>query len=175
MAVDLAAFTLTTTVKGTLSEILGLTTPNEPLNLSLQMKLTDGTGAEKGNQWWVDKRTLGNGASENLDLYGVLENFRGQTVNFTVVRAVLLVNRSTASSLEYGGAAANPWYPMFKHSSDIGIVHPAGANYPAWAVLAAPDAAGLPIGAASADILKIAHGGEDSADLIYDIVIAGEV
>jgi len=175
MAVGLTSCTVTTTVKSTLSEVLDLTTPNEPLNLALQMKLANGTGAEKGNQHWLDKRTLGNGDSENLDLYGILENFRGQTVNFKIVRAVILVNRTEDISLEYGGAASNAWHPMFKNSSDVGIVFPASTNYPGYVILTAPDDAGMPIGAASADILKIAHGGEGSADLVYDIVIIGEV
>jgi len=168
---------MTGSLKSTLVEVLGLTTPDEALNLSLQMKLTNGTGAEEvANQMWVgQKRTLANGASENLDLYGVLTNFRGQVVNFKIIRGLIIVNYSTVSSLLYGGAASNQWHPMFVEATGVGIVRPASTNYPAWIEIAAPDVNGLPVVAGTADILKMAHGSEDSADLIYGIAIVGEV
>ena len=175
MATNLGSCSITTAIKSVLNKTLDLSTPDDNLSMSLQMKLSDGTGEEAGNQMWHDQRTLALSGSDSLDMYGVLTNFAGETVNFAVIRALILVNRLlNTSSLEYGGAASNAWYPMFKNSSDIGVIPLPGSTYPAWICLTAPDASGFPVGAASADILKIAHGGEASADITYDIILIGE-
>jgi hypothetical protein len=172
---NLQSCSIKLSVGAVLNHELDLSTPDDSLSRVFELKLSNGTGAEAGNQMWHDRRTLANGASDNLDMYGVLTNFRGETVNFAVIRAVILSNRVlNTSTLRYGGAAANPWFPMFANSSDIGVIPLPGATYPAYVCLTAPDAAGFPVGAASADIFKIAHGGEASADLTYDIIIIGE-
>lgn len=172
---DLVTCTLKTVLTAKLNKITDLSGPNDPLSLTLLMKLSDGTGAEAGDQMWHDQRTLGLGDSDLLDLYGVLTNVYGDTANFAAIRAIILVNRLlNASKLEYGGAASNAWYPMFKHASDIGVVPLPGSTYPAWVLLTAPDANGFPVGASSSDIFKIAHGGEGSADITYDIILIGE-
>jgi len=124
---------------------------------------------------WADQRTLAYGGSDLLDMYGVLTNTKGATVNFTKIRVIILASIvGNTSTVEYGGAASDPWYPFFKNSSDIGVIPLPGATYPAIVALTAPDASGFAVGASSADILQIAHSGDASADITYDIIIIGE-
>jgi hypothetical protein len=165
---------LKVTLGATLTSPLDLSTPDDALNQNKSVVLSNGTGAESGDQTWHDRRTLTTGASETLDLYGTLTNAFGATVQFNMIRILWIINNSTASTLQIGGAAANAFSPMFANSSDILVLRPSGATYPAMVALTAPDATGYDVTSGTADQLKIAHGGENSASLTYDIILIGE-
>ena len=122
MAQTLQQGSFTTQITAILTNALDLSTPDDTLSISRKMSLTGGTGVGKGDQLWHDTRTLTTGASETLDLSGVLTNGLGATVNFNTVRGIAIINPSLTSTLEYGGAAANTWFPMFKDASDIGVI-----------------------------------------------------
>lgn len=51
--------------------------------------LTDGTGSEQANNWWMDERTVNATTADNIDLAGSLTNQLG-TVVFTAVKAVII-------------------------------------------------------------------------------------
>jgi len=172
---NLNACTIKLNLSSNLGYVFDFRTVPDAINKTWQLKLTDGEGAEKGNQLWADQRTLALAGTDLLDMYGVLTNTKGATVNFTKIRAIILASIvGNLSTVEYGGAASNAWYPFFKNSSDIGVIPLPGATYPAFVCLTAPDVNGFAVGAASADIFQIAHGGENSSDITYDIIIIGE-
>jgi len=172
---NLNACTVKLSLNSNLGYVWDFRTVADVISKTWEVKLADGTGAEKGNQVWADERTLAYGGSDSLDMYGVLTNTKGTTVNFTKIRVIILASIvGNLSTIEYGGAASDPWYPMFKDASDVGVILLPGTTYPAVAYMDAPDASGFAVGASSADIFKIAHGGENSADVTYDIVLIGE-
>jgi hypothetical protein len=175
MAQTLQTGTITTQLTAILTNALDLSTPDDTLSLSKKMTLTGGTGVGKGDQLWHDTRTLTTGATETLDLYGSLTNGLGQTVNFNTIRGMVIVNPSTTSTLEYGGAASNAWAPMFKSATDIGVIRmSASTTSLAYVIYTAPDATGYDVTAGTADQLKITHGGEDSISTSYQIILIGE-
>lgn len=171
---NLQSCTITLKIAAVLNKELDLSTPDDTLSISDVVKLSDGTGAENGNQMWHDTRTLATGASENLDLAGVLTNAFGDTVTFAKIRVVYIRNNSTASSLLVGGAASNAWFPFLVDSSDKIKLQPKSTNYVSDFVMTAPGTAGFAVTAGSADQLKIEHGAEASASLTYTIVLIGE-
>jgi len=84
------------TVKLNLNSNLGYVwdfrTVPDAINKTWQLKLSDGTGAEAGNQLWADQRTIEYGDTDELDMYGVLTNTKGATVNFSAIRALILAS-----------------------------------------------------------------------------------
>src|SRR4051812_10430806 len=98
----------------TLSDVGNLANPSAPLNYSYSMPLDAGNGANQGNQIWSDRRVLTTGANETLDINGSLTNLLGQTVNFTKVKAIIIVNRAgNVTDITVGNAAANGFVSPF--------------------------------------------------------------
>ncbi len=152
----------------TSTEPLDLSTPRDTLTMSDRKAITNGTGADQANLVWHDQRTLASGANEELDLAGGLTDAYGGTVTFAKIKAILITNPDTASTLIIGGAAANGWTAMFADSTDKIVIRPGGRFY-----MEAADATGLAVTAGSGDLLKIEHGAESSVAIDYKIAIAG--
>lgn len=182
MATDLTALDLAIalSIAGSTQKGLDLSTPQDAINLSKSIAFAFGTGAGKGDQVFHDRRILAGGASEDLDLAGVLTNAYGATVTFAKVKAILIFNRSdetltspvahtaTDAEIAVGGAAANEFQGPFQAAGDaIGI--PAGGAF----LIAGNWATGWAVTAGTGDLLKIENlDGSDEA--CYDIVIIGE-
>lgn len=134
----------------------------------LSWAVTDGTGANQADMAWHDQRTLGAGASENLDLYGSLTDAFGSTMNFARIKALQIVADSdNGSTITVGGAAANPWYGIFGAANDVLKIR-AGSG----CLFIAADATAWPVTDSSADILKVLN--DDGGDTAtYKIVIIG--
>jgi len=171
--ITLSTNTLKLTLSATLQKELDGRNASDPVNENRTVKLATGTGTEKGNQEFADYRALSTGASESLDLYGGLTNTFGVTINFNTIRQFYVENTSTASTLIIDGTVANAWVGFLDSAGTI-TLQPSGANYPSFIALSAPAATGMDVTAATGDVLKFTHGGEDSANLTYRIVIVGE-
>lgn len=181
MATDLTnlALTAAVSIQGSSVKALDLSAPADTINVSKAIALLFGTGANKANQVWHDRRVLAGGANEELDLAGVLTNAYGATVTFANVCAILIINRSdeviadlhvtaTDANIDVGGAAANGFLGPFVDATDK-------INLPAGAVLlvATPTAAGWTVTAGTVDLLKVENKDADD-QACYDVVIAGE-
>lgn len=179
MATDLTDLSLSlgVSLSAASQKALDLSTPTDQVALSQTLAYAFGTGAEKANQIWHDRRALAGGASEELDLAGTLENAYGAAATFAKVRGIVVLNRSgealgahpvTDAEIAVGGAAANEFLGPFQAAGDaLGI--PAGGVL----VIATPDADAWAVTADTADLLKIENlDGADEA--LYDIVIWGE-
>lgn len=182
MATDLTGLTMTAavSVSGAIEKALDLTVPQDSLSVSKALAFAFGTGAGKANQIFHDRRTLAGGASETLDLSGVLVNPLGGTVTFAKVKAIILLNRSdealgahtaTDAEVALGGAAADEFVGPFQTAGDaIGV--PAGGVF----FIATRDAAGWAVVndyTGDADLIKVTNlDGVDQA--LYDIILIGE-
>ena len=130
--------------------------------------LQDGAEANQADAVWnSDNRVLAAGGSETLELDALEKCLFGDTiyVSLLTVKAILLVNRSTADDayLTVGGAPGDTWIGPFGAASDTIRVMPGGAL-----LLAAPRA-GWDVEVGTAD-LRIAA---PALGVTYDIAILG--
>lgn len=128
--------------------------------------LTNGTDANQADMLFVDERTLGDGANEDLDLSagGLLDTF-GNAFTPAELTAIMVVNKPISgvntTNLTIGGAAA----PIPNISS--GPLPPGGVFY-----TATGGAAGIAtVTATTADELRIANSAGAGAS--YQIMLIG--
>lgn len=139
------------------------------INANQGQAYTDGAGADKAEQMYHDQRTLADGANEELDLAGVLEDAFGDVITFTKIKALFIYNSSEDASLIIGGAAATAWEAFVETAGDSIKLPPGGRL-----LIEVPTAAGMAVGAGTADLLKLTHDGTGTSTLVYDIMILGE-
>jgi hypothetical protein len=124
-----------------------------------------GTGTGRVDIEFVDDRTLTTGASENLDLSGVLIDAFGQTIAAANIKGIeISANAANTTNVTFGGAASNAFLGPFGDATDVLILKP-GAR----AVIFDP--AGWAVTAGTADILKVTNASGASAT--YRIKLLG--
>ena len=156
---------------GSLSNALDLSTPADPLSVDFSTTFANGTGANQGNMWWHDTRTLGASASENIDLAGSLVSAFGTTITFTSIK-VLYVKASSANNSANNvnvARGSSNGFVLFLAASDGFSLAPG-----AWALFVDPNANGWAVTAGTGDILTITNSAGTNS-VTYDIFIAGEV
>lgn len=163
--------TINLSIKSTGRVTLDLSTPQDPASVSISQNIADGTGADKANQHWHDKRTLADGASEELDLAGGLTDAFGATVTFTKIKAIYIKNLSEDATLIVGGAASNAFVALFGDASDTLKILPLSFLM----IGATASANGYAVGAGTADKLKFTHDGTGDDTMDYEILIIGEI
>jgi hypothetical protein len=147
---------------------LDLVTGRAPLDFAASIALGSGTGANQADRVWSDSRTLAASTTEDLDLAGVLVDAFGATI--TLARVKGLIIRAAAGNTNpvvVGGAASNGFVGWVADATDKVNVRPGGVLG-----LFAPDSAGYPVTAGTADLLRIGNGGAGTS-VTYDIVIIG--
>ncbi len=142
--------------------------PQAALKIQPTVTLANGTGANQADKFFSDKRTLGNGASEELDLAGALVDAFGDTVTLARVKVLYIYNPSADATLVIGGAAATQFAAFLGDVSDKIVLRPGGRL-----LLIAPDATAYVSTGGAADKLKIAHGGEGASGVDYEILVIG--
>lgn len=157
--------------------------PTSNPTISLQKSLTDGTGDDKAEQVWFDERTLAAGADEDLDLAGGLTDPFGDTITFTKIKALLVLNTSdelstpTDAEIQVGGGdtgdGTNAWDTWITSTAADGseaVKVPVGGGHMLFNRLAA----GFAVTAGVGDLLRIKNNdGSDQAQ--YQIMVVGEV
>lgn len=134
--------------------------------------LANGTGANQADLLFVDERTVGDGANDDLDLAGVLSDAHGQTITFAEIVGLIVVNEAidgTANTTDLTiGGGSNPFVGFLGGTTPtIGPIKPGGCF-----ALFAGDAAGIgAVTASTADILRISNSAGASAT--YQIAILG--
>ena len=162
--------TIRPTVEALLVKSLDLTTPQDRLSAltAASWSITTGTAASQADELWHDTRTLTASANDDLNL-STLTNAFGDAIALARVKCILVYSRSdNDTNILVGAAAANPLATLFSDTSDQIIVRPDGAF-----LAFAPDAIAYAVTTASADILRVAHDGGSSNDVMYDIVVIG--
>lgn len=152
---------------GTLTSVLDLNTARDPLRFQELRTITNGTGADQAQTMFHDQRVLTASSSENLDLSGGLTDNFGVTITMTVLR-ILIVRAASGNTndVEVSRGASNG-VPFMNAASDAVLVKPGGMF-----AYQAPDATGVPVTAATGDILTITNSAGGSS-VTYDIVIVG--
>lgn len=150
---------------GTFSSDNDLSTVQQAINYSKTYNLTNGTGANQANMIFTDQRTIG-ASPDDLDLYGGLTNSFGTTINFAVVKGIIIYAASGNSGNVSIGGDGSAFVNWVANSSDIVVVKPGGLF-----ALVDPSAAGYAVTDSSADVLQI-NGTQND---VYDIILLGEV
>ncbi len=136
--------------------------------------VTNGVGAQQGNQHWHDERTIADAANDDLDFSGSLVNRFGETIALTAIKAIMIANQDINTHLVIGQAAANPITSLFNGNDHVVKIPPAAAagNPSIW-FMTATDAAGFAVVGGSADVLRVAHGGVGTVSATYSIFVLG--
>jgi hypothetical protein len=119
-----------------------------------------------------------------LDLAGGLSDVFGNTLIFSNVKAMLIVNKGVPNAspatawtptagedLDVGDAPSNPVTGLWGGSSPTGAEKIRVMSGGSFAYVAMQD--GFSVAAGSADVLRVALEGGGSSDVDYDIVIIG--
>lgn len=164
--------TLTTRIKSALSARVTTTTDTGTANashvMSVEVDLTNGTGAGQADRVWSDTRTISASSSENLDLAGVLTDAFGTVVTFARVKAVKVTAAAANTNNVVVGAGSSPWL-TFLNAAGTATLRPGGALL---AVCGEADATGWVVTAGSGDILKVANSSSGTS-VTYTITVIG--
>jgi len=93
----------------TYNNVLDLETFSSSLDERIQQAFTNGTGANKAQASWTDRRSLLTTTSEEIDLRALTNGFG--TLTATKIKALIIRVRTTTPGyrLLVGGAASNAW------------------------------------------------------------------
>ncbi len=137
-----------------------------------------GTGLDKANLLWADRRILAASGSENLNLGSGLSNSFGDSLEFTNVKAIVVFNitdetwgdhTATTAVITIGGAASTPFSGPFANSSDK-ISIPTSGMF----VVTNPTLAGWDVYYPTSEMLLLVENEDASNEALYDIILIGE-
>lgn len=165
-----ASANLSLSIQGTLTNPIDLKTGAAPLSYVPLFSFVNGSGANQITQMFTDSRTLASGASENLDLSGVLVNVFNQTLLFTNIRLLSMRSPSTnVNTIRFGPGSSNGWTTAFGDASDRLVLRPGGCI-----ILVAPDPNGYAVTAGTGDILTVTNTNDIAAEAQnYEIILMG--
>ena len=146
-----------------------MSTPSDALNLDYSKVFSSGTGANQGNMWWHDQRTLGVSATENIDLAGSLTSAFGTTITFTSQKGIFVYAAAgNTNDVQVTRPAANgvPWLM----AAGDGIALKPGA----WMAWFDPSANGPTVTAGTGDLITFTNSAGGTS-VTYDVFIFGEV
>ena len=178
MATDIST-SLQVTFDWQFKNALGLSSVKDKDGIKHIEATTFGTGSDQTNELWHDRRFVTpSTVNDDIDLSGVLTNAFGESVTFTKIKKLVIINLGvpdqqsgsvftpTIGENLFIGGSSNPWdFPFNEVAASVLSLYSGGVF-----VLSAP-LDGLTVTAATADILRIAHDGAD--DIMFDIIIEG--
>lgn len=177
MATTLAA-TIESRLGWEFKNLLDLSTPINRGGKRKALSFANGTGSNQINNMFEDRRTVAFSANDDLDLYGVLVNAFGSTLNFTKIKGIEIFNLGPTSTAAVGytptegenlgldSSVSASVTSLFDASITSKLLIPSGGSFKLTAPLG-----GLTVTLTTADILRIKNRGTVSID--YDIIIYG--
>lgn len=161
--------TMAMTATGTKS--VGFTTVKDPVVVNVVDTLTDGTGTDKADQSWHDRRTIAASGFDAIYLYGVIGDAFGDTVNFTRIKMLMisLAGKAESGYELYIGGHARQWDTWQTTGSAGGKEKIQGGGVlTKWQ----PGSVAFPVMYQTDDVIRIENAGANA--MAYDIVILGE-
>lgn len=142
----------------------GVSTPTDSMVLSLDSVFAQGTSTAQGNQLYSKRQTnLAASAADTLDFNAsTLTDGFGALLNFTRIKAVLIINTGTVA-ITVGGA--NTSVPPTASPITIGV----GGMY----LSCRPDSTGYAVGVGADTIIITNSSGSTAA--AYDLAVLGTV
>ena len=133
--------------------------------LAVNDQFTNGTGANKIEAVLYDTGSLGDSATADIDLAGVLKDPAGDVVTMTKVKGFIIKNTSSAGSGIQVDGTFDTW---LKAASDGVKIMPGGSL-----TISNPTAEGYAVTAGSADIITLTNLGATTQT--YEVEVLGEV
>jgi len=157
---------LTLTISASLTKALDLLTSEGRLAIQKVIALATGTGANQADKVFSDTRTITASATDSLDLAGGgLLDALGDAFGPARIKALyVFASGANTNNVNVTRPAANG-VPLFLAASDGIPVRPGGLF-----VWIAPDATGVPVTAATADLIDLINSAGGTS-VTYDIVI----
>jgi hypothetical protein len=112
------------------------------------------------NEVYGGVRTLAAGASEDIDLSGVLKDAFGDTIVPDNIKGIVIVNQHDSCSITVGNAAANAFSTPFLAADNAIIIHARG-----FFCLGTPS--GYDVTGGTVDKLKVLAGSEGEGPVAY--------
>jgi len=155
-------------VSGNLARSIDLGNVNYNLNYTKNYSLTNGTGANQANIVFSDTRTLTASSTENLDLYGGLNDAFGAVINFTTIKGLMVVaSAANTNDVIIGGDATNTFLSWVGVEAASVLVKPGGTLF-----LMSPNAASYSVTTGTADLLMVTNSSSGTS-VTYDIILIG--
>jgi hypothetical protein len=162
--------------------VVDISTITDSQSYKERQALTNGTSDNQASDMHHDRLYLTPAAATaTLDLAGSLTNVFGETLTFTKIRQLIIINKGvpdashetwTPTAGEYihigGSGAADAWDAMFNSDIDAKIVLPSGGMFCATAPMD-----GWTVSAGTADKLQIQLNGGGVANVDVDVIIVG--
>lgn len=160
--------TIVARIEAEQTNALDLGTASLPIAKQARAAFTDGVAANQANVLFTDTRTLAASASEDLDLAaGGLTDAFGATATFARLKAIYVKAAAANTNDVIVGAGTAGIVGPFASATDALVIKPGG-----FILLCAPTAAGWPVTATTADILKVANS-SSGTPVTYDIILVG--
>lgn len=156
---------LALSISALLADSLDLTTVRDALEKAYSIDIASGSGSGQANQVFHDTRTVSTGATDSLDLSGVLLNAIRQSVIFTAIKLVIIKAAAANTTILSVRRPAANGVPIFAAASDETPIGPGGLF-----VWSSP-ALGVAVTAGTGDLLDIVNAAGASAT--YDVIIVG--
>lgn len=148
-----------------LSNASDLSSVVDAINRSYNHSFSHGSGINQASNIFADRRTLGSGANEDLDMAGPLTNAFGAALVFTEVKVLIFHALSTNTvNLTVTRPAANG-LAFLAAAGDGFVLKPNGL----W-MYVDPSDAGIAVVAGTGDLINVANGAGSSQ---YDVIIIG--
>jgi hypothetical protein len=137
-----------------------------PSDTDVDFHWSSGVGANQVDRLFSDRRTLADGANEDLDLAGVLSGaLAGPALTFAKIKAILIVNRSQVRNITVSQPANG--VPLLGGEGNAIVIPPGG-----FFMMGAPGTNGLAaVTAGTEDLLNVANAAGGASD--YEIVVLG--
>jgi len=139
------------------------------VNKSYQWSWSSGVAINQADKIFADQRTLTTGATEDLDLAGVLAPLFGATLlTFVKLKAFVLFNLITnTTNITVSRPAGSTGVPIFAAVSDALAAIKPGGCFAWWD----PSLAGVAVTAGTGDLITITNSA--GASCVYDVIIVG--
>lgn len=153
-------------VSSTLSSAMDLgVVASAPLSKNWALDLASGIGASQADVVWSDTRTVGDGATDDVDIRAALTTALGATFAPVKVKAVLIVAAAAnTTNLTILGDANS--VPILNTAATTVTLQPGGMF-----LLTAPALAGIAVTAGTGDIIQVVNAAGAAAN--FDIVVIG--
>lgn len=163
----LDAQTLSVNFFATLNNALDLQSASSALTYAQSLGMSSGVGINQADKIFSDHRTIAASGTDDLDLAGVLIDPLGAVI--TMARLKMLIVKAAAANTNnvVMGGGTNFVSTIMGGTTPTLTIRPGGLL-----VLAAPDAVGYVITAATADILRFSNSGAGTG-VDYDVILVG--
>ena len=153
-------------VSGSATKMAELSTLTDIISQTMNVTFSKGVEANQADGFFHDERTLADGANETLDLTdSSLTDKLGEPINFSKLKALVIVNTSIDACLLIGGAVSAQM-ALFNAVTEKLKLRPGGVF-----MFLCPDLAGVDISVNAK--LKLEHDGTGTSTLIYRIMALG--